>query len=76
MKTLAKNLVPGQIFTDEMYHTHTVKSVDTTADGTNAGVYVHVDGQNYPEFYGYDHVVIVDEAFEAKRLSSVGKANA
>lgn len=59
MKTFARNLIPGTTFTDHMNHTHAVHKVDLTAGGTGAGVYVHVEGQGYPEFYESGQVVTV-----------------
>lgn len=58
---IAKDLVAGMTFTDHMGHTHTVESVDRTAGGTAAGIYVHVTGQGHPEFYLNDQRVVLVE---------------
>lgn len=48
-------LATDEIFTDAMGHRHQVSRVQHI----DAGVYVYVVGQNYPEFYTRDHKITV-----------------
>ena len=57
-KTTANWIDPDDEFTDDMGHRH--KAVRTRrADGPVNGVYVYVEGQDYPEFYVWNHSVTI-----------------
>lgn len=53
----ASDLTEGDRYTDHLSQTHFVSSVDSSAGGTGAGIYVNVTGQGYPEFYLKDQPV-------------------
>lgn len=47
----ASDLTEGDHYTDHLGQAHKVMSVDGSAGGTGAGIYIYVEGQGYPEFY-------------------------
>lgn len=53
----ASDLSAGDRYIDHLSQTHTVLSVDSSAGGTGAGVYINVEGQRCPEFYLKDQAV-------------------
>jgi hypothetical protein len=63
---LATQIAAGMKFTDDMGHSHT--AVRTEAGVANGrGVYIFVEGQEYPEFYLNETLMFVEAAPAPKR---------
>lgn len=78
-QTTARKIQAGDYFTDDTHHSFWADRIERCSNGL--GVYVHVQGQGYPEFYTYDtpvdiktvHAVPADKPFHA--YYRVAKAN-
>lgn len=64
-------ILAGQTFTDDMGHTHTATAIVTgVAEGR--GVYIYVEGQDYPEFYLNETLMFVHPAGTEQELPAKG----